>query len=143
MKRLLLISILILTSCGDDSIVPPDWEGEATIQLKVGQSLSLFEDNPLEVGFEEVLQDSRCPLDVFCFWEGVAELRLWLLTNGRDSVFITSRIYGYVTAADTAAHKSIDTIGYRVTTMQLDPYPKLDVPTEQSSYKVLIRISKL
>jgi hypothetical protein len=53
-------------------------EAAATVQkivLKVGESAEL-RDKTLTLELESVSNDSRCPVDVQCVWEGDAEIRL-------------------------------------------------------------------
>jgi hypothetical protein len=72
-------------------------------------------------------QDSRCPQDVVCIWIGEARGR-FVLTAPAGSTPFTLRIPGGVTAADTLksgplGFVSTDVGRYRITLMQLDPYP--------------------
>jgi hypothetical protein len=44
--------------------------------LHVGESVLII-DADIRVGFDVVVSDSRCPLNVTCLWEGTATARVW------------------------------------------------------------------
>jgi len=93
-----------------------------TLQLSYGRCLRVA-DSPLTVGFNRVIGDSRCPLSVHCDWEGMAEIEIWFMPADQDPLFLILPIMGYVNFRDTLSHISIDTLHYRFTLLQLDPYP--------------------
>ena len=144
MRHVLFILLLIIESCKNDTSIVSSGSFGNTFTLKVGQTVTIQPGN-LKVGFERVASDSRCPTGAMCFWEGMAQLRLWLLPPGTDTVFVQSTISGYVTQSDTCCHKYVDTVGYRVKLMQLDPYPRIDgpLPPESSDYIAYLQVSKL
>ncbi len=141
MKKIIILLIVVFCSC-QDIIVNSDPEIDKAFWLKYGESKILQPAN-LEVGFQQILEESRCASDVVCVWEGRARVRLWVLQGQADSTFVDTVISGYVTEAHTDGHVSQDTLGYRVTLMQLDPYPVSTENPEQSEYKALLKISML
>ncbi|HYJ45315.1 MAG TPA: hypothetical protein VEV81_01790 [Pyrinomonadaceae bacterium] len=50
--------------------------------LRVGQTVSI-EGTRLKVGFQSVVEDSRCPEDVTCVWAGNAKISLSVNKVGR------------------------------------------------------------
>jgi hypothetical protein len=50
------------------------------IELGLGETVRV-DAGDLTIAFDAVLDDSRCPLEVLCFWEGNAAVRL-ILTDG-------------------------------------------------------------
>ena len=99
MRIVCLILFLFLTSCEDEGLVTQTETFGNPFWLKVGQSVRLQPDN-LQLGFQQVMNDSRCPSDVVCVWEGIADLQLWLLKPGSNPVYFKASIYGYVTQSD-------------------------------------------
>ena len=142
MRKMLFLIVLTIVSCSDHKIVNQGQPTEEPFTLKVGQSIVLKPDN-LEVGFWGVINDSRCPINALCVWQGLAEIDLWLLPPSSDSVFVKSYIYGYVTQNDTTAHVSTDTLDYRITLLQLNPYPGSDSTAQSADYEALLLVSKL
>ena len=141
MKTLPLLICLFLFSCRDNpsSLRTPF---ENIVVLKIGHNLQIGSEN-LEIGFDDVPDDSRCSIGSVCVWPGRAEIRLWLLRVQSDSTFVTLTLSGFVTRDDTTGHISKDTLGYRLSLVQLDPYPVLDRPQPISSYEATVKISKL
>ncbi|MDP3581887.1 MAG: hypothetical protein Q8S39_08115, partial [Ignavibacteria bacterium] len=82
MKRFILLSIglltlLTLSSCQDDTLLPVyqsvsvSSNTPSDVTLKAGDSA--FLNNELMITFSGVGADSRCPIDLMCFWAGDAE----------------------------------------------------------------------
>ncbi len=79
-KYLLLLMALLMVSCLDFlSNSPDDGKEEVilnqtTYELRVGETLKT--QNLGEVSLVDVLEDSRCPIDVECVWEGNLKISL-------------------------------------------------------------------
>jgi hypothetical protein len=81
MKLAILLLLLIFTTAlaqatSDVKTVPLNQEFE----IKVGERVSV---EGLQIGFETVAEDSRCPVDVTCVWAGNAKVILKLSKRGR------------------------------------------------------------
>ncbi len=139
MEKLLLPLLGLLTAC--DVILNPVANFDEPFWLRFGESKVLMPDN-LRIEFRQLLEESRCASDVICVWEGRARIGL-LLQTPADSIQVELLLPGFATQADTLAHQPVDTLGYRMTLMQLDPYPKSDRPTRPSDYKALLKVSRL
>jgi len=79
----------------------------------------------LGVTFSAVLEDSRCPVNVTCVWEGRATVNL-ALTEGGRSGGVNLELPGGTGADDINRHRTIEALGHRITLMALDPYPGTD-----------------
>ncbi len=142
-KRLAVLSVLfllLLFACGD-SILNPIVTLDEPFQLKYGQFKILQPDN-LVVTFEQLIGDSRCPIGVVCFIAGNAEILLLLQKGNSDPTTIHLKIGVQVTKKDTLVQQFVDTLGYRITLMELDPHPYMDKHFSKSSYTALIKIQK-
>ena len=75
------------------------------------------------VRFDHITEDSRCPADVECVWEGRATISLSLIAGDTmDGVRLS--IPGFVGAdSEPQALQSAVVNGYTFTLLQLDPYP--------------------
>ena len=136
-----LLPLLLLLSCETD-VLEPKPVGEAPFSLRHGETAVVRPSGAL-IRFDELLDDSRCPLDLECFWEGKADLRMWLRTPAADEIILQLSIYGYVTSADTARQLSVDTLGYRITLLQLDPYSQRASCSAVGEYVALLKVSSL
>jgi hypothetical protein len=139
MKYLIFVSALLFLAC--QSILGPNIELDEPFELGFNES-KILDDDDLRVEFSQLLEDSRCPTDVQCPWEGRARIGLFLQTPA-DSHQVTLSISGYATLTDTLAHQPVDTLGYRFTLLQLDPYPVSDQQPQNSDYIAILKISRL
>ncbi len=137
MKKVALLALVLFCAC--EGILSPVNLDEPFF-LNFGEKV-LTPDN-LCIEFQQVLEESRCPSDAICVWAGRARIGL-LLQTAADSVQVELAIPGFVAQSDTLAHQPVDTIGYRITLLQLDPYPQSDRQPRDSDYRALLKISRL
>ncbi|MFH1852705.1 MAG: hypothetical protein ABIA75_10200, partial [Candidatus Neomarinimicrobiota bacterium] len=84
--------------------------------------------------FAGLLEDSRCPVGVECFWEG----------NGRVMIAATR---GTGDSADlelnTALEPRTAEFGlYRIGLIELKPYPIIDAVVDSADYRVILQITR-
>jgi hypothetical protein len=105
-------------------------------QLKYGQNAQIRTER-LEVNFIEVTEDSRCPSDVACIWQGQVTVGLNLTKNGKNfgKLNLTLSPDG-----NNLAMQSFDR--YTVKLMQVLPYPKSDQKTRIADYSVTLVVSR-
>jgi hypothetical protein len=101
--------------------------------LNVRESLQLG-DNDLIIGFEGILSDSRCPQDVYCFWEGDAEASLWIQVTGEER-------QNFVLHTASMFPGLIELNAFTVRLLQVTPYPIIDVPIDPDTYIVTLVVS--
>ncbi|MBM4176352.1 MAG: hypothetical protein FJ213_09295 [Ignavibacteria bacterium] len=142
MKKFMLLFPLLVFSCSEDSSVDSSSTLLEEVWLKYKQTISIGAE-PIYLTFNEVLSESRCPSNVVCVWQGEANLEFKLFTPSMYERKFNLKIEGFVGRADTVAHKYIDTLGYRITLMQLDPYPHTDSTRQIADYSALMKIKKL
>jgi hypothetical protein len=114
---------LLLAAC----VGAPFHEGApAAITAAVGDTLRLERGAVAEVGdegfrirFAGIEADSRCPRGVDCIWAGDAEARLVLWLPGEPSTAAVLH-----THADSL--RQVQHAGYRVTLVDVEPYPAVD-----------------
>ncbi len=141
MKGLLIIMLLLWPPCEEE----PDPSGafDESVILAYGASTRVGPGS-LEIGFDRVINESRCGLEMFCIWAGRATIGLWLYGPAPDTVRLEIGIGGYVFMEDTLAHEHGDTLDYSLTLMQLDPYPSIDRGQSQhADYVAHLQIAKL
>ncbi len=104
-------------------------------QLKIGQT-ALIESKNISVKFLNVTEDSRCPSDVVCVWEGQVTILL-NMHNDQDLGDLALTIRGGQTLAATTFD------GYSIQLMQVEPYPKASEPTQRPDYVATLLVSKI
>lgn len=89
-----------------------------TFKLKPG-GVAVVQGEELQVGFDRVLADSRCPRGAHCITEGDAKIRVWLSQPPRERTE-----HELQTTPFPAAEALYE--GYRIRLVSLDPYPQID-----------------
>ncbi len=102
--------------------------------LSIGQSAVITDEN-LEITFEEVTEDSRCPEGAVCVWEGRV-VCLVKITEGDTSYNIELAQPGL---SDDYANETFK--GYQFT-FNVEPYPEVGKEILSSEYRLLLTISK-
>jgi len=124
MKRLIpVIAVLVsLTSCSQ-APAPGSAPEEKTLSLAEGQSASIA--NGGRVTFANVVNESRCAKGVTCVWAGTATARFQLIPSaGSSEVDVLAVLPGGVSKDDIANLLPVDTLGVRLTLVELLPYPE-------------------
>jgi hypothetical protein len=125
-KKILAIAALaaglLLLQCSD--------KPTESAQVKLGESFTITPGSIVEVQgedlsltFRSVLSDSRCPFSVLCFWEGIAEIQVALVKTSGDMALVTLGVLGG-TRYNAENPYFIDTLGYRLSFLRLEPYPE-------------------
>jgi hypothetical protein len=100
-----------------------DLELKSTLPLNDTLEISNFEtlynyENKLILRMDSVLNDSRCPLNVECFWEGNAEVRFLFTVDSIQTDFTLNTNGGMPFNADTVIG------GYSIKLLELSPFPE-------------------
>ena len=114
----------------------------STVTLKLGQS-ALFTPDSVTLGLIAITQDCRCPLNVYCFWPGIAEAEMWFRKPEQGAVLVHSAIIGSAPAQSEMDYVAADTLGYRVALIDLTPYPIHPGTIDQSEYVAHVRVTRL
>ncbi len=105
-----------------------------SFELKVGESAQI-EAEALQIGFEGVPADSRCPKGERCIWEGDATVRVWLQQASE-----TKETHELHTAPKE--HGSVSYLGYGLRLVSLDPYPVSGKTIEQRDYQATLEVTR-
>ena len=128
MKKLLMLCVCLITfiACAQTK-QPENFPQTVELQPRASKKIS----NDLTIRFTSVLEDSRCPTDVQCAWEGNAEILLELSGGSLETVhlntgpqFPRSEIYN----------------GYIITLQDLKPYPAEGTHIDESRYTAVLSI---
>ena len=91
--------------------------------------------NKFYLCLDSIVNESRCPLGVECFWAGMATVRFKLQSNQSAPVY-----FDLSTMIDTE-NKTIMP-GYSIKLVGLDPYPSVNHKIRQDEYKAKLFITK-
>lgn len=88
----------------------------------------------VQICFDSLISDSRCPANAECVWQGESTVKLSLHSAGVQQSFKLS------TFSNPPTFRSDTTIsGYKIKLLSVSPYPGL---SQQSPYKVELSVSK-
>jgi hypothetical protein len=107
--------------------------GSAT--LNPGESYTSGDGN-VTVTVLQVLEDSRCPADAMCIWQGNVKV-LVEITVGTETQQATLTL-GELLDGDVT---SVTIAGHTVELTQVEPYPLASQPTDPADYEVTLKIS--
>lgn len=111
-------------------IVVPDLKDY--IVFGFGQTVYV-ESEKLWIRFTEVIGDSRCPMDAYCFWPGQAEIELSLKTAGSIEDMVVLMLQpGRNSIEDLEIFECAS--GYRIYFLALEPYPSAGRTIPEESY---------
>ena len=102
---------------------------ERPLTIKMNHSV-FFDD--YKIIFSEVLEDSRCPADVTCVWEGRVSIKLDVKNKETQSIILT-------TIDQTTAF--VDS--YKINLVEIVPYPVSTKTISQEEYSATLEISKM
>lgn len=101
-------------------------------ELGIGDQASIASENAV-VAFVDVVEDSRCPSDVVCMWEGQATISVSMQVGRGSQEFILT--IG-TDESPTATYGQ-----YSVTLVSLEPYPQSSVQTDPDDYVATLVVS--
>jgi len=105
-----------------------------TITVALEDTLTNSDEN-IWVTFDSLLSDSRCPINVMCFWEGNAEVLIMFSNNE------------YVYRFKLNTHRGFEyekvLYGYKISLVDLLPYPHADSIYVESDYSAQIVIESV
>jgi hypothetical protein len=138
MKPLILAAFLAIPWCDRFPVGPSNGSSDV-VQVRVQSSAPVAGGT---IRFDSLLTDSRCPTGMMCYWEGEAVIRVQWTRMTRTADF-TLKLSGSTTAQHSDAHIPFDTLGYRFTLQQLDPYPDPNIRIAYGAYLATIRVESL
>ena len=137
---LCLMATLVATGCRTAPAAPPEPAqaqlGEA-FTLAGGQGTAVSGEN-LTLEFDQVLEDSRCPKQVECFWTGQALLTVLVQREGQAPVPVE-----FNTNPAPGQNKQQANVGaYTIRLISLDPYPETPATIPLDDYRAVMLVNK-
>lgn len=125
---LAIISILLI-SCTDDSIVESN-DFSLENEFQINKEYNLF-NKSLIFSITEI-NDSRCPSDVICVWQGMASVTIEVKSTENGLVVLNTY------------NNSLDSLkGYSFELKNVSPFPVSNQIVKEEEYKVRLKITKL
>ena len=130
-KSLLFAPILLLMSnCTTQSQTQASENGNKTITIGINKTAKI-PNSKISLEFKNILEDSRCPVDVTCVWEGIAIADIKANSGQKTADFqVATRDF-----QPKSASKSFSFSGYRFTLTDLKPYPGGKETSESVTFK--------
>lgn len=129
MEKLIFTFIIsaLLISC-QNSTTPLNPAVGETFEIKFGESATI-QSEQIQVTFEELIEDSRCPEDVVCVWAGNAKIIIQV-----DDQEVSLNTYSNPKYAELSE--------YNIKLISLNPYPRQDTVIEKENYSAEILVTK-
>ncbi len=123
----------ILASLNAQIDLPQAVPLEQEFILKPGETASI-QDTKIKILFDSVQNDSRCPIDLDCYWAGNAEVKLVLQIQQEQTAAIIN------TGID---NRHVQYRGYHVQLLKLTPARHSKKPIRQSDYAATLKVSRV
>ena len=132
MKTILTFLLLIFalpSTAQEEGVTSP----EIAVRVPLGQTVTI---NGVNVHFGKVIEDSRCPKNVTCVWEGRAIVEVTASANDKETEPMPV-ILGKVMANEAESKVFYENDAFIIKAVALTPYPEAGV--EQEPYVLLVR----
>lgn len=140
----LLIIVNVICGCSGNSRRDGQKHKIEAVQAKLDMPITLtfnrialVEDEKILIEFADLTEDSRCPVNVTCIWEGQVTVALNISIDGKES--------GSLNLTSRASHEKLalaDIEGYSIRLEKVEP-PKTQNEIKLSEYIITLIISKI
>ena len=130
------LTIFAFAACADAPVFEvPQYSSVQPFDVVLAPGDRVVVDDTFTVLFSDVTEDSRCPTDVECVWQGNAAVVL-KLTAGSGPAFTMTLNTGV--PSDTGEYA-----GYRIRLTDLDPKPVSTRSIQRAEYRARLHIEAL
>jgi hypothetical protein len=134
------LAAVALTSCHVDGPARadvPEFNLNEPFALNGGQE-ALIPSEKVRLRFTDVVEDSRCPTQVDCFWTGQARIAIAVQPDGGSPTNVE-----FNTNPAPGQTVKVVTVGkYGVELQSLDPYPQTPDPIPFEDYCAMLLVRK-
>jgi hypothetical protein len=125
--------VLPLAACGN---APPQVQADLgqEFSLSIGQT-AVIRGQALQITFDDVIEDSRCPSDVTCIWAGRVSCII-KLTEGSSHYRMVLTESGLTDQYASETYKE-----YQLA-FQVRPYPEAGQSIQRDAYRLQLIVSK-
>ena len=128
MKKVFTVLLFLILAAG---AFPIHAKRLQDIKVQINKSVTT---NGLKIEFVELVEDSRCPVDVECVWAGNAKIKI-RVTKGRKSQLLDLDMMTKGTKPNYGT--------YRLTLKGLSPELRSNVRINRNAYVATIGVTKL
>lgn len=128
MKKVITGLLFIVLAAG---AIPAFAKRSDDVQVQINKEVT---SNGLKIAFIELVEDSRCPVDVDCVWAGNAKIKIRVTKGGKSQVVDLEMVtkgmmpnYG----------------NYRLTLKALSPELRSNVRVNRNAYVATIEVTKV
>ncbi len=134
---ILIVGIVLIAGCVQQQENLVNANLDSQFRLKINQT-AFIESESLKIKFLDVIEDSRCPSDVICSWQGQVTIIVNIVKNEQNlgDFNLTNRAGLY----EDLAIKNFD--GYSIKLVKVDPYPKTTIKIELSDFIITLLVSE-
>ncbi len=138
MKRILAMTMVLAAAACSNSTDIEINSDQAVVDAPVELTLRVGEEKPvagsvIRLSFMQVVNDSRCPIDAICVWEGNAAVEVGITVGTGPTV--PFRI-------NTSLDPTVARVGsVYITILELTPAPQSGVTTDPADYALKLRVS--
>ena len=126
---LLFIAVFIFFSC-EDEVESRTFSLDTEVEFKKGE-INYSDDKTVEFTISAI-NDSRCPEDVTCIWQGEAEITIDVESPAKGTIVLST----FDNLSDTIGNYSFKLI-------EVLPYPVSDQVIKLEDYRVTLEIAQL
>lgn len=140
LKSFLLLAFFISVSCTNDPDINSTGKSSSrlvkgvndstTVTLKYGEETVINEI--IKIKFKGVTEDSRCPTDVVCIWEGNAAAELEILTPDENITEVLN---------SNVLPQSIWVSGIMIELTDVSPYTSTQIKINPEDYIITLKVS--
>jgi hypothetical protein len=154
-KGVFFLGLMILIAdpgCKKESSGSTNYHLGEPFQIKTGEEILLspvlskgdISDSSLIVNFQKVIYDSRCPKAACYLCYGSSAIIRILVSNNKINLDLSLTIPGCQDEyeCNDYSYYKVDTLGYRICFLRLDPYPESNVSVNPLAYLAKLNISK-
>ena len=126
----LMAACLAMAACGNKVGTPSDEKIPLGREFKLAVGQSAVVDDDVRLTLKAVTDDSRCPVDVTCVWEGDAKVAVEVLTP-------TPRAEHELHTSGRDSHQARHG-AYSITLVKLEPAPRSTATISQGDYRATL-----
>jgi len=129
---LIIVLLLPLAACGGSAQVNANLGEE--FSLSIGQTANI-KGQDLQITFEDVIEDSRCPSDVTCIWAGRVSCIIKIVGDSSPYRMVLTE------PGLSAQYTSVTYREYQLA-FHVSPYPEAGQAIQKSEYRLQLIVSK-
>jgi len=137
---LIALAVLALAACTKKDAADLAFKLDTPFFLDQGHSIPKEDDNAVQVRFNRVLDDSRCPIDAICVWAGRAEVEVTFTQPG--SVLTDTLMLGDFSGTTKTDLASFGAYSVRLLEVSPDALAGVTIPQENYAVKLVVKKSQ-